>query len=178
MTHLLYRSSATPTVPVATSVKGSELTNAEIDANFKSLSDDIGTRITGSSPTITTPTVTGGTYAAPTLNTPTIKNPTNTEVVLTDGATVNWDMDLGHVAKWTITATGRTFATPTNQKVGGQYVLYLTLNTPSTMTPTWPASILWPYGTPPDLTTSSLTVISLVWSSTLSKFLGSYTPGY
>lgn len=44
MTNLLYRASATPTTPTSTSVKGVELNNAEIDGNFKSISDDVDTR--------------------------------------------------------------------------------------------------------------------------------------
>jgi hypothetical protein len=44
MTNLLYRNSSSPTVPVSTSTKGAPLTNLEVDGNFKSLSNDIGTK--------------------------------------------------------------------------------------------------------------------------------------
>jgi len=37
MTNLTYRSSSTPSIPGASSVKGSPLTNLEVDANFKAL---------------------------------------------------------------------------------------------------------------------------------------------
>ena len=53
MTNILYRSTSTPTTPVSTTVKGVELNNAEIDGNFKSLSDDIGTKANIASPTFT-----------------------------------------------------------------------------------------------------------------------------
>lgn len=202
MANITFRASTTPTVPGSTISKGSPLTNLEVDGNFKSINDDILLRAPLASPTLTgtpaAPTATAGTNTTQlattahvfaertntatltnkTLTTPVITNPTNTEVTLVDGATVNWDLDTGHTAKWAITATGRTLNTPTNPKVGGQYVLYVNLVTPATMSPTWSANIVWPYGTAPDLTTSSNTLISLVWSSTLSKFLGSYTPGY
>lgn len=215
MANITYRSSSTPTVPESTTTKGTPLTNLEVDANFKSINDEVALKATiafvnaadnlkanSASPTFTdtpaAPTAAAGTnttqlattahvFAERTnsailtnksLTQPIITNPENTELTLTDGATVNWNLNSGHVAKWTITATGRTFALPTNPKNGGQYVLFLSLDTPSTMTPTWNANILWPYGTAPDLTTSTNTVISLVWSSGLSKFLGSYTPGY
>ena len=219
-------------------VKGSALTNAEIDGTFISINDDVLLKAPIASPTFTSvpaaPTATAGTntsqlattafvfaertnvatltnktLTAPVVNSPTgivkadvglgnvdntsnvteraatatltnktLTNPAHTEVTLTDGATVNWDMNSGHVARWTITATGRTLAVPTNYKVGGQYILFVGLNTPSTMTPTWPAIIQWNYGVAPDLTTSSWTIISLVWSSVHSKFLGTYSPGF
>jgi len=37
--NILFRASITPTVPVTVSLKGSALTNDEIDGNFKSLSN-------------------------------------------------------------------------------------------------------------------------------------------
>lgn len=113
-----------------------------------------------------------------TLTNKTLTNPTNTEQTLTDAVTTAWDMNLGHVAIWAIGATGRTLAAPTNYKVGGQYQLMLGLTTPSTMTPTWPAIFKFPYDTAPDLTTSTWTVFTLVWSPPHSKFLVSYSPGF
>lgn len=105
-------------------------------------------------------------------------NPAQVEVTLTDGATVNWDMDTGHIAKWTITATGRTLAAPTNYKTGGQYQLLIKLNTPSTMTPTWPSIFKFPFDVAPDLTTSSYTLFTLAWSTEHTKFLVFYSPGF
>lgn len=107
-----------------------------------------------------------------------LTNPTITEQVLTDAATTTWDMNAGHEARWTIGATGRTLAAPTNYKVGGQYQLTIGLTTPATMTPTWPAIFKFPYDTAPDLTTSSYTVLTLVWSVAHTKFLVSYAPGF
>jgi hypothetical protein len=40
-TFLTYRASSTPTVPGATSTKGSALTNLEVDANFRTVDDNI-----------------------------------------------------------------------------------------------------------------------------------------
>lgn len=201
MTNILYRTSTTPTTPVSTTAKGVALTNLEVDANFKSLSDEDGLKAPINSPTFT------GTPVAPTaavatnttqlattahvfaertntatltnktLTNPTLTNPDNTSVILTDAATTTWDMNSGHVARWTIAAS-RTLATPTNYSTGGQYVLIIGNSNPASFTVTWPAIIAWPYGTPPDLTTSSWTVITLVWSIDHGKFLGSYTPGY
>jgi hypothetical protein len=46
MATLTYRENSSPTPPGATTVKGSGLTNLEIDANFKSVDNDIQTRTT------------------------------------------------------------------------------------------------------------------------------------
>jgi hypothetical protein len=46
MANVTYRVSATPTVPGATTVKGTPLSNLEVDANFKALNDDIQTKTT------------------------------------------------------------------------------------------------------------------------------------
>lgn len=68
MTNILYRASSTPTVPGSITVKGVELTNLEIDGNFKSISNDIGTKAPLASPTFTG-TVSGVT-ATMVVNTP------------------------------------------------------------------------------------------------------------
>ena len=41
MANILYRASATPTIPVSTTVKNTPLTNLEVDANFKSINDEL-----------------------------------------------------------------------------------------------------------------------------------------
>lgn len=107
-----------------------------------------------------------------------ITNPQNTEQTLTDAASTTWNMDLGHIANWTITATGRALAAPINYKVGGQYQLLVGLTNPATMTPTWPANFQFPYNVAPDMTTSSWTLLTLTWSTVHSKFLVSYGPGF
>lgn len=130
------------------------------------------------SATLTNKTLTAPSITSPSITNPSITNPQYTEQTLVDAPTVNWNMNNGHVAIWTITAVGRVLAAPTNYRTGGQYQLLLGIVNPATMTPTWPAIIKWNYDIPPDLTTSSWTVISLVWSITHGKFLGSYAPGF
>lgn len=44
MANLLYRVSLAPSIPGSTTVKSAPLTNLEIDANFKSLNDDLATK--------------------------------------------------------------------------------------------------------------------------------------
>lgn len=46
MANLLYRASATTTNPTSTTIKNSPLTNLEVDANFKSLNDDLAGKTT------------------------------------------------------------------------------------------------------------------------------------
>ena len=48
MANLLYRISLTPTVPTSTTVKNAPLTNLEVDANFKSLNDQLSQLADGS----------------------------------------------------------------------------------------------------------------------------------
>lgn len=40
-TKIVYRTSSTPTIPGASSVKGTALTNLEIDANFKTVDNEL-----------------------------------------------------------------------------------------------------------------------------------------
>jgi len=97
---------------------------------------------------------------------------------LVDGASVSWNMDNGHIAKWTITATGRTLTAPTNIKTGGQYQLLVKLDTPSTMTPTFNSIFKFQYDVVPDFTTSSYTMLTMIWSSEHSKLLVFPAPGF
>ena len=207
MSNITYRLSATPTLPGSSAVKGSPLTNTDVDANFKAIDNDILLRATLVSPTLTgTPTAptaaaatntiqlattahvfaertNAATLTNKTLIGPTITNPENTEVTLVDGATVAWDTDTGHVAKWIVqTSTARVFNRPTNARIGGEYVLFIGNGTPGavSLSVTWTADILWPNGTPPDLTVAAgyWTIIRFYNSSAHSKLLGSYTQGY
>lgn len=53
MANIKYRASSTPTIPGTTSVKGSALTNLEMDGNLKSIDNDIQSRVTTNNPTFT-----------------------------------------------------------------------------------------------------------------------------
>ena len=46
MANITYRISNTPTIPGASTIKGTPLTNLEVDANFKALDNDVQTRAT------------------------------------------------------------------------------------------------------------------------------------
>jgi len=52
MPHIKYRASTTPTVPTESTVKGSPLTNLEVDGNIKSLANALDSRLTIDNPSI------------------------------------------------------------------------------------------------------------------------------
>ena len=73
--------------------------------------------------------------------------------VLTDGATVSWNIALGQIATVTL-AGNRTMAAPTNLKVGS-YVLYVKQDAVGTRLMTWNSVFKWANGTAPTLTTNA-----------------------
>jgi hypothetical protein len=73
--------------------------------------------------------------------------------VLTDGATVSWNIALGQIATVTL-AGNRTMAAPTNLKVG-RYVLYVKQDAVGTRLMTWNSVFKWANGTAPTLTTNA-----------------------
>lgn len=105
-----------------------------------------------------------------TLTNKTVTNPANTRQVLTDAATVNWNMNLGGCALLTI-AGNRTIAAPTNFHVG-TYVLEV-VQTGGGNTLTWNALFKWGSGTAPVLSAGAgaRDVISFYCNGT--NFVGS-----
>jgi hypothetical protein len=73
---------------------------------------------------------------------------------LTDGATINWDLDANQVTKVTL-GGNRTMAAPTNMKDGGTYILRIIQDGTGTRTVTWNAVFKWSGGTAPTLSTSA-----------------------
>lgn len=114
---------------------------------------------------------------ANTLTNKTILNPAGFIVTLTDAPTTNWNMDLGQVAIWNITAAGRILGAPTSYKSGVIYTLFIQLANPTTMNPNWPANFKFQYDIAPDLSTSTITILSLIWSPLHSKFCVFPAPG-
>jgi len=76
------------------------------------------------------------TLSGKTLSEPINVNPSETHQTLTDGATVNWDTDLGASAQVTF-AGNRTMAAPTNIKQGGRYYLRVIQDVTGGRHPTW-----------------------------------------
>ena len=89
---------------------------------------------------------------------------------LTDGATVNWDMDNGNIGFWTI-GGNRTLATPTNTVVGTS-VIRLTQDTTGGRTVAWPANFKWSAGSTPALSTAAAAVDILSFFYDGTNFYG------
>lgn len=88
-----------------------------------------------------------------TLTGKTHTNPANTDQTLTDGATVDWNMNSGGIA--TVTLGGnRTMAAPTNLKKG-TYILYVIQDATGSRTITWNAVFKWSGGVAPTLSTTA-----------------------
>jgi hypothetical protein len=86
MANLLYRTSTSATTPSSTSAKGSPLTNLEIDGNFKSVNDDLSSKITSDgSATLTNKTFdTAGTGNTLKINGTAVSDKTGTGKVVLD----------------------------------------------------------------------------------------------
>ena len=94
--------------------------------------------------------------------------------ILTDGATINWDVSLGSVA--TVTLGGnRAIAAPTNLKIGS-YILHIIQDGSGNRTVTWNSVFKWPAGVAPVLTTTGnrRDLFSFVCDGT--NLYGSYLP--
>lgn len=74
-------------------------------------------------------------------------NVTSQVQTLTDGATINWNMDNGPIAHVTL-GGNRTLAAPTNLRAGATYVLRVNRSGAYTIS-TWNAIFKWPNGTAP-----------------------------
>lgn len=73
---------------------------------------------------------------------------------LTDGVTINWNMNNGGIA--TVTLGGsRTMAAPTNIKAGATYALMAIQDATGSRTITWNSAFKWPGGTVPTLSTAA-----------------------
>lgn len=86
---------------------------------------------------------------------------------LTDGATINWNLDDAQTAKVTL-GGNRTMAAPTNLVDGGTYVLRVIQDGTGSRTITWNSVFKWPGGTAPVLSTaaSAVDVITFVSDGT------------
>lgn len=82
------------------------------------------------------------------------RNPTALQQTLTDGATINWNMDLGGAAQVTL-AGNRTMAAPTNLRAGATYILIVKQDATGSRTLAWNAVFKWPLGLAPVLSTAA-----------------------
>ena len=105
----------------------------------------------------------------------TINNNANASTqVLTDGATISWNVAAGMVA--TVTLGGnRTLANPTNLKVG-TYILHVIQDGTGSRTLTFSSSYKWPAGVAPILTTTIGARDLLSFVSDGTNLYGSFLP--
>lgn len=84
-----------------------------------------------------------------------VAGPSTGEVTqtLTDGATINWDVSSGNIAKVTL-GGNRTFAAPSNLK-DGSYILHVIQDGTGSRTITWNAAFKWVGGVAPVLSTTA-----------------------
>jgi len=115
-----------------------------------------------------------GTGAAVFGTNPTITNPVSGSQTLSDGATINWNMNSGQVATVTL-AGNRTLNAPTNLKVGF-YVLHVRQDGTGTRLLTWNAVFKWVQAVAPVLTTTASRRDTFSFVCDGTNLYGSYLP--
>lgn len=90
---------------------------------------------------------------------------------LTDGATINWDLDSNQVAKVTL-GGNRTMAAPTNLKDGATYILRVIQDATGSRTITWNAAFKWASGTAPTLSTTANAIDIVTFTSDGTNMYG------
>jgi len=111
-----------------------------------------------------------------TLNGTTVDKSNALSQTLTDGATITWDTSLGRVATVTLGAAGRTFAAPTNLKVG-TYILRVYQDATGSRTITsWNAVFKWTAAVAPVLSTGANKLDIITFFSDGTNLYGSYLP--
>jgi len=111
-----------------------------------------------------------------TLNGTTVDKSNALSQTLTDGATITWDTSLGRVATVTLGAAGRTFAAPTNLKVG-TYILRVYQDATGSRTITsWNAVFKWTAAVAPVLSTGASKLDIITFFSDGTNLYGSYLP--
>jgi len=81
-------------------------------------------------------------------------NAAENEQTLTDGATINWNLDAGAAANVTL-AGNRTLAAPTNMRAGASYILKITQDGTGGRTMAWNAVFKFAGGIDPVLSTGA-----------------------
>lgn len=132
-----------------------------------SLTADVtGTLPTGNLPTAAASDVRTGTSTT-TVVTPGALSGSAAAQTLTDAATINWNMASGYNAKITLTASGHTFAAPTNVIEGLTYTLQLNVGA-GPYTVNWNAVFNWGSAGTPTISAvaSDVDVISCIAQAT------------
>lgn len=155
-------------------------------AEFELIQTAVNSKANIASPTFTgtptAPTATAGTNTTQLATTAFVQDatfitavPADPTTTLTDGATVNWNMNNGTVATLTL-GGNRTMAAPTNLSVR-TFILVLIQDGTGSRTVTWNSVFKWPGGVAPVLSTAAgaKDVISMFCDGT--NLYGSYLRG-
>lgn len=113
-----------------------------------------------------------------TMTNKTVTNPAHTTQALTDGATINWDLNAGHIATVTLGAAGRTMANPSNLKAGSAMLTVRQDATGSRTITSWGSTYRWPGGTPPALSTAPNAVDIITFVSDGTNLFGNILRGF
>ena len=83
------------------------------------------------------------------------------------------------VGRHELTLTGNVTLTLNNPVDGGVYALVIKTGAGG-FTVTWPASVKWPGGTAPTITTtaSKVDLVTLIWDNAAGKYYGSFNQNY
>ena len=100
-----------------------------------------------------------------------------TRATLTDGGTINWNLDEQQVAKVTL-AGNRTLANPTNKRDGGTYILDVIQDGTGSRTLSYGSDYVWPGGVEPTLSTTAGSRTILTFVSDGTKMRGSSAGAY
>jgi hypothetical protein len=111
-----------------------------------------------------------------TVTNKTYTNPGHTTQTLTDGATVSWNMNLGHIATLTL-GGNRTISNPTNLKAGSA-LLILNQDATGGRTVTWGSAYKWPSGTPPALSSAANATDIITFVSDGTNLYGNILRGF
>lgn len=97
---------------------------------------------------------------------------------LTDAATIALDWKNSNV-QYVVLGGNRTF-TFTNERDGARYLIMLKQDGTGNRTVTWPATVLWPGGSAPTLSTAAnaVDIITFVYDGTNTKYYGGSNLGY
>ena len=103
----------------------------------------------------------------------------STSQLLTDQATITWNLDGGNAAEVTLEGN-RTLGVPTNDKDGGIYILRVKQDVTGSRTLAYHSDYVWPNNTAPTLTTAGNSMDTLTFISDGTKMYGiaslNYTP--
>jgi hypothetical protein len=98
-------------------------------------------------------------------------------VTLSDSSSLTVDWNSGNMQSLALSTSNTTF-TFSNGQAGGEYTLFLNQDSTAGRTVTWPASVKWPNGTPPSLSTSASSTDILTFKFDGTTYFGTSALNY